>query len=89
MGAPRDIPSDAVIHESVYEMVQAGILDQEPRKGGDNSHLPTVDTFKTAFSTARKKLGSQNTDGAQSGPDSDHNWATSHDGAVKPANFDL
>ncbi|KAF3762113.1 hypothetical protein M406DRAFT_65880 [Cryphonectria parasitica EP155] len=48
LGAPRDLPLDAEIHPSVYEMIQAGILDKAsiPDKGGDNPHLPNVASIR-------------------------------------------
>lgn len=55
LGASRDIPSDALIHYSVDDMVQAGILDESPYKGGDNSHFPGVSSFTKGFNSVRNK----------------------------------
>ncbi|KAK8197371.1 sporulation associated protein [Phyllosticta capitalensis] len=56
LGAPRDIPHDGKIHESVDEMVKAGILDPSsiPKKGGDNPHLPSVATVMGQWNQRRK-----------------------------------
>ncbi|KAK2731618.1 hypothetical protein FQN57_003271 [Myotisia sp. PD_48] len=56
LGAPRDIPNDAVIHPSVNEMVKAGIIDAEsiPKKGGDNSHFPTIASISGTWKRMRK-----------------------------------
>ena len=55
LGANRDIPSDATIHHSVNDMVQAGIIEESPYKGGDNSHFPDVSLFTKGFDDFRKK----------------------------------
>ncbi|KAL2818770.1 hypothetical protein BDW59DRAFT_165309 [Aspergillus cavernicola] len=41
-GAARDIPHEATIHPSVYEMLESGILEDFPipKPGGDNPNLP-------------------------------------------------
>ncbi|KAL2870286.1 T6SS phospholipase effector Tle1-like catalytic domain-containing protein [Aspergillus lucknowensis] len=41
-GAARDIPCEATIHPSVYEMLESGILKDFPipKPGGDNPNLP-------------------------------------------------
>ncbi|KAL4804311.1 hypothetical protein BDV18DRAFT_142933 [Aspergillus unguis] len=41
-GASRDIPCGAAIHDSVYEMLNSGILDDFPipKPGGNNPNLP-------------------------------------------------
>ncbi|GLB05817.1 hypothetical protein AtubIFM57258_001107 [Aspergillus tubingensis] len=61
MGAPRDIPEDAVIHPSVHEMVRAGILDPKsiPPRGGNNSHLPSTARITGAWKAMRKNQGKQ------------------------------
>lgn len=55
LGAARDIPTDAVVHHSVDDMVAAGILDRSPHKGGDNSHYPDISSFRKGFSAIRRK----------------------------------
>lgn len=61
MGAPRDIPEDAVIHPSVHEMVRAGILDPKsiPPRGGNNSHLPSTARITGAWKAMKKSQEKQ------------------------------
>ncbi|KAJ5437740.1 uncharacterized protein N7458_008738 [Penicillium daleae] len=61
LGAPRDLPSDAVIDPSVKEMIQAGILDKEsiPPRGGDNPNLPNVANITYTWSKLRNRLSNQ------------------------------
>lgn len=71
MGAPRDLPSYAVIHPSVNEMVKAGILDKKsiPRKGGNNLIiLPNVNVMNISntWKSLRKSLPSQATSKVES-----------------------
>lgn len=35
MGAKRDLPEEAVIHESVQQMYNAGVISEMPKLGGD------------------------------------------------------
>jgi hypothetical protein len=61
LGAPRDLPSDAVIDPSVKEMIQAGILDKEsiPPRGGDNPNLPNIANITYTWSKLRNRLSNQ------------------------------
>lgn len=58
MGAPRDLPHDAVIHPSVREMIKAGILDKDsiPPKGGDNPNLPDITNIAYTWKNLRNSL---------------------------------
>lgn len=61
MGAPRDLPHDAVIHPSVKEMIKAGILDKEsiPPRGGDNPNLPNVANLAYTWKRLRNTAATQ------------------------------
>ncbi|KAJ5965646.1 hypothetical protein N7481_012360 [Penicillium waksmanii] len=61
LGAPRDLPSDAIIDPSVKEMIQAGILDKEsiPPRGGDNPNLPNIANITYTWSKLRNRLSNQ------------------------------
>jgi hypothetical protein len=61
-GAPRDIPDGAVIHKSVAELYQSGILqaDQLPKTGGDNPHIsPTGALLAWTRQSARNNAAKQ------------------------------
>ncbi|KAJ5758693.1 hypothetical protein N7520_005849 [Penicillium odoratum] len=64
LGAPRDLPNDAVIDPSVKEMIQAGILDKEsiPPRGGDNPNLPNVANISYTWKKLRNALSKQASD---------------------------
>ncbi|KAF2139466.1 uncharacterized protein K452DRAFT_275789 [Aplosporella prunicola CBS 121167] len=57
LGAPRDRPTNAVVHSSVQEMTKAKILDDSsiPDAGGDNSHLANASKILGALTRWRKK----------------------------------
>lgn len=64
LGAPRDIPTEGVLHPSVNEMIKAGILDPKsvPEKGGDNPiALPDVGVADAlgAWSQAAKRRAAE------------------------------
>jgi len=61
LGAPRDIPHEATIHKSVYELRQAGLLleEQMPKTGGDNPHVNVkgaLNVWARARSPAQKPI---------------------------------
>ncbi|CAI7593468.1 unnamed protein product [Penicillium pancosmium] len=69
LGAPRDLPSDAVIDPSVKEMIQAGILDKEsiPPRGGDNPNLPNIANITYTWSKLRNRLSNQASNASKDG----------------------
>ncbi|KAJ6084364.1 hypothetical protein N7486_011164 [Penicillium sp. IBT 16267x] len=73
LGAPRDLPSDAVIDPSVKEMIQAGILDKEsiPPRGGDNPNLPNVANIAYTWSKLRNRLSNQASNASKDSPADD------------------
>lgn len=87
MGAPRDLPHDAVIHPSVKEMIKAGILDKEsiPPRGGDNPNLPNVANLAYTWKKLRNTAASQASNLSKNAKDgSEKDNGTAHSG-LEPA----
>lgn len=87
MGAPRDLPHDAVIHPSVKEMIKAGILDKEsiPPRGGDNPNLPNVANLAYTWKKLRNTAASQASNLSKDSKDgSEKDNGTAHSG-LEPA----
>lgn len=73
LGASRDIPKDGKVHESVGQMIKAGILDKDsiPKKGGDELDLPDPVNIISSFARTRKALPTQDADTKDSAGDNE------------------
>lgn len=69
-GAPRDIPDGAIIHKSVPELHQAGILqaDQLPKTGGDNAHISPTGALLAWTRQAAKAADAKKSNGTSAKP---------------------
>lgn len=83
LGAARDLPDNAILHESVHRLHKAGVISSLPKLGGDGP--PKLSGAATAlynFSTSNAIANEQSTpDDDAAGPSVHQSRKSSSDGS--------